>query len=266
MIDRRPVLGVRVAAVDRPEAANLIAEAARDKQPFGVTALAVHGVMESVQDPDLRYRLNDLEMVVADGQPVRWALKWLHGVSLPDRVCGPDLMEDLLRIAAAEGLPIYLYGSTQETLDNLTRHLDADYPGIVIAGTQPSRFRHSTAEEQADDIERIRASGAQLVFAGLGCPRQEIWTYEMRRGLSLPVLAIGAAFDYHARQLKRAPMWMQKRGLEWLYRLMQEPRRLWKRYLLLNPAYLTLVGLQRLKLRTIDPDKVTQEPTPVRPG
>jgi exopolysaccharide biosynthesis WecB/TagA/CpsF family protein len=160
-------------------------------------------------------------------------------------------MSDVCRLAAKEGLPVYFYGSKQETLVALgTRLVDA-YPGLVIAGHKASRFRPVTEEEQLSDAEAILASGARIVFAGLGCPRQEIWTHAMRGHLSLPVLAVGAAFDFHAGTVRRAPEWMQKRGLEWFFRLLQEPRRLWRRYLLLNPAFLALVVLQITGLKRI---------------
>ena len=266
MSGRHAVLGVNVDAIERDEAAARIMEAAIEGRALGVSALAVHGVMEAVADPGLQYRLNDIEMVLADGQPVRWALRLLHGVRLQDRVCGPDLMADLCAAAAVEGLPIFLYGSTDATLELLEASLLGAHPGLRIAGKQASRFRPSTPAEQEADIARIRDSGAKITFVGLGCPRQEIWTYETRRELSMPVLAVGAAFDFHAGLQHRAPLWMQKRGLEWLYRLRQEPRRLWRRYVLLNPAYLTLLALEVIGLRRISLHRITKEPAPARPG
>jgi N-acetylglucosaminyldiphosphoundecaprenol N-acetyl-beta-D-mannosaminyltransferase len=265
-LQRYPVLGIQITAIERQEAANVVLAAARDGIPLGVSALAVHGVMEGVFDPELQFRLNDLEMVVADGQPVRWALRWLHGVGLTERVYGPDLMNDVCRLAAREGLPIYLYGSTKDTLASLERSLRERHPGLTISGSRPSRFRSATDAEQDADVEEIRGSGARIVFAGLGCPRQEIWTYEMRNRLALPVLAVGAAFDFHAGTARQAPPWMQKRGLEWLFRLVQEPRRLWRRYLFLNPSYLALVALQATRLRTIPTTRGQMPKEPIRPG
>lgn len=263
---RKPVLGVAITATERAEAGEAVLEAARRGLPLGVSALAVHGVMEAVADPELQFRLNEIEMVVPDGQPVRWALDWLHGIRLHDRVSGPDLMDDVCAAAAREDLPIYCYGSTQATLDRLCAALTARYPGLSVAGARPSRFRPATADEQAADIAEIRASGARMVFVGLGCPRQEIWTYEMREALSMPVLAVGAAFDFHAGTVPRAPLWMQRRGLEWLYRLRREPRRLWRRYVILNPKYLTLVGLERIGIRRISPHRARPPRQPVRPS
>ncbi len=264
--ERHSVLGVGIHAIERAEAGRRIIDAAASSEPFGVSALAVHGVMEAVADPGLQFRLNDLELVVADGQPVRWALRWLHGIRLADRVYGPDLMADLCALAAERRLPIFLYGSTPETLASLIYELSSRYPNLEVAGSQPSRFRPSTADEQAADVARIRASGAKMTFVGLGCPRQEIWTYETRRALSMPVLAVGAAFDFNAGLKERAPEWMQRRGLEWLHRLMDEPARLWRRYLLLNPAYLALVALDKLGIRRIPMRRLSEGPVPVRPG
>ncbi len=263
---RYPILGVKVSAVERHQAAEAILDAARRRQPLGLSALAVHGVMEAVLNPELQYRLNDLEMVVADGQPVRWALRWIHKVQLDDRVYGPDLMADVCAMAASEGLSIFLYGSTEDTLTALETVLQARHPTLHIAGKQASRFRQTTAEEQDADAARILESGADIVFAGLGCPRQEIWTYEIRNKISLPVLAVGAAFDFHAGNAKRAPRWMQRRGLEWLYRLLQEPRRLWRRYVLLNPAYLTLLVLEKSQIRKISLDRAREPRELIRPG
>ncbi len=244
-----PVLGVNVHAVDYEEAVRRIVAAAQAGQPLAVSALAVHGVMTGYLDPIHRRRLNGLDLVVPDGQPVRWALRWLHGVKLRDRVYGPNLTLETIAAAAEAHLPIYFYGSTPETLERLTANLRRRFPGLVIAGAEPSKFRRTTAEEKEEIAARIRASGAKIVLVGLGCPRQEVWAYEYREALSMPLLAVGAAFDFHAGTLAQAPRWMQDRGLEWFYRLTREPKRLWRRYLILNPHYLTAVGLQALALR-----------------
>ena len=127
--------------------------------------------------------------------------------------------------------------------------MDEKFPGLKIVGSQPSRFRQVTADEQAEIAETIRRSGASIVLVGLGCPRQETWVFENRELISIPLLAVGAAFDFHAGTVSQAPLWFQNRGLEWLFRFVQEPRRLWKRYAFLNPLYLLLVVLQMAKLR-----------------
>jgi len=235
-----PVLGINISACDYEYAVDKILEHAEEGQPFSVSALAVHGVMTGTED-EHRRRLNGLDMVVPDGQPVRWALDWLHGVQLDDRVYGPELTIRLVAACAKKGVPIYLYGSTEETVSLFMENLERDYDGLKIAGWEPSKFRQLDKEEKDAVVGRIQASGAKVVFVGLGCPRQEVWAYEYRNDLSMPILAVGAAFDFHAGTLPQAPSWMQDKGLEWLFRLKEEPKRLWKRYLFLNPAYLWAV-------------------------
>ena len=242
---KRSVLGVLVDATDYVAATDQIVVAARERRPFAVTALAVHGVMTGVQDRAHNGRLNSFDLVTPDGQPVRWALNLVHGAALTDRVYGPTLTLRVLERAAAEGLPIYLYGSTQPTLDRLVPALEAMFPALKIAGVEASKFRASQPGEPAEIAERIKASGARIVLVGLGCPRQEIFAYAMRPLLDMPLLAVGAAFDYHAGLLKNPPAWMQKYALEWLWRLGLEPKRLWRRYVLLNPAYLTRLAAQK---------------------
>lgn len=246
---KKNVLGIGVDAVNYREAVERIITAAQNKTPFSLTALAVHGVMTGVLDRAHRYRLNHFDLIVPDGQPVRWALNLLHQADLSDRVYGPNLMLNVCEQAAAEGLPIYLYGSQEKVLRQLADNLRQRFPRLVIAGMQPSRFRQLTTEEKQLVVATIKASGAAITFVGLGCPRQEVWAYEYRDALSMPLLAVGAAFDFHAGTLPQAPASMQKYGLEWLFRLLQEPRRLWRRYVLLNPAYVSLLLLQLTKLK-----------------
>jgi N-acetylglucosaminyldiphosphoundecaprenol N-acetyl-beta-D-mannosaminyltransferase len=252
---RLNLLGIGICAVDYEAAVARILSAAEQQQPLGVSALAVHGVMTGVLDREHCYRLNQLEMLVPDGQPVRWALNWLHGAGLTDRVYGPHLTLQVCEAAAARGLPLFLFGSSQETLDRLEQNLLGRFPGLQIAGREPSRFRQLTAEERDRLVDRIRSSGAKITLVGIGCPRQEVWAYEFRERLSMPVLAVGAAFAFHAGQLAQAPPWMQRCGLEWLFRLLREPARLWQRYVLLNPAYLGLLALQALRLLRLQPDR-----------
>jgi N-acetylglucosaminyldiphosphoundecaprenol N-acetyl-beta-D-mannosaminyltransferase len=244
-----PILGVNVHAVDYEYAVDAMVRAAQEGRSCSVSALAVHGVMTGFQDPVHSRRLNGLDLVVPDGQPVRWALKWLHGQALADRVYGPNLTLYTAKAMAEKGLPIYLYGSTAPVLEKFSANLAAKFPGLKIAGQEPSKFRRLDPEERKAVVERIKASGARAVFVGLGCPRQEVWAFEYRDLLGLPILAVGAAFDFHAGTLPQAPPFMQKRGLEWLFRLIQEPKRLWRRYLILNPLYLWGIGLQKTRVR-----------------
>ena len=246
--NKRNVLGIGVSVVDYDGAVDAIIAAGRERSPLKVTALAVHGVMTGALDSEHRWRLNRFDLVTPDGQPVRWALNLLHRASLDDRVYGPELTLRVCARAAREGLPVYLYGSRPEVLERLEANLIDRFPELVICGRRPSLFRTSSADEKAEIAEEIRKSGARVVLVGLGCPRQEVWAYEYADMLSLPVLAVGAAFDFHAGLLPQAPRMLQDRGLEWLYRLVQEPRRLWRRYLLLNPTFLIMLAAQALGL------------------
>jgi hypothetical protein len=155
--------------------------------------------------------------------------------------------------ASSLDLPIFLFGSKAEVVARLSENLRERFPTLRIAGVEPSKFRSLTADERDHLAARIRASGARIVFVGLGCPRQETWAYEMRDRLSVPILAVGAAFDFHAGTLAQAPRWMQDHTLEWLYRLSREPRRLWRRYLGLGPRFIGLVLAQKLRLKRFDP-------------
>jgi len=263
MIDRgkRSVLGVLVDAVDYEAATERIVEAAQQRKGMAITALAVHGVMTGVEDAEHNSRLNSFDLVTPDGQPVRWALNWLHGAGLSDRVYGPELTIRVLARCAEDGLPVYLYGSTRETLDQLVPALEARLPGLRVVGAEPSGFRLAEPEDPERIAHRIRNSGARVVLVGLGCPRQEQFTHAMRPHFDGPLLAVGAAFDYHAGGLRIPPAWMQRRGLEWLWRLGLEPRRLWRRYLLLNPAYAARLIAQRLGWRHQRPAPSTSETT-----
>jgi len=254
MIDKgkRSVLGVLVNVIDYEAAVATIVAAARAGRGLAVSALAVHGVITGLADAEQRYRLNHLDLVVPDGQPVRWALNLLYGIGLRQRVYGPDLTLRVYAEAERHGLGVYLYGSTTATLERLQTNLRQRFPYLPIVGAEPSQFRRLSAAEQQALNERIRATGARIVCVGLGCPRQEVWAYEQRDQLGAAILAVGAAFDFHAGSQQQAPHWMQERGLEWLFRLSSEPRRLWRRYLLLNPLYLTQLLFQKLRLKDFD--------------
>lgn len=207
---------------------------------YGVTALAVHGLIEGYRNAALKSQINSIDLVVPDGQPVRWAMNVLHHTNLKDRVYGPTLMLKVLHAAQLRNIPVFFYGSKQETLDMLRDNLMKQFPNLQIIGMQADRFRESTEEEKIRDRNLITDLGAKLVFVGRGCPRQEQWVAENKVHIPAVLIAVGAAFDFHARTVKQAPAWMQNMGLEWLFRLIQEPKRLWKRYLLTNTIFLFL--------------------------
>jgi N-acetylglucosaminyldiphosphoundecaprenol N-acetyl-beta-D-mannosaminyltransferase len=268
MIDagKRSVLGIMIDVVDYEAATERILAAARQQRPLALTALAVHGVMTGVHDPAHAARLNSFDLATPDGQPVRWTLNWLYRAGLTDRVYGPTLTMRVLERCATESLPVYLYGSTDDTLQRLTAVLNTHLPELKIAGVEPSKFRQCTPGEAEQIADRIRTSGARVVLVGLGCPRQEVFTYAMRPHLNLPLLAVGAAFDYHAGLLRVPPAWMQRAGLEWVWRLGLEPRRLWRRYLLLNPAFVARLAAHRTGLLRRTPAAPATEPLPTFPA
>jgi N-acetylglucosaminyldiphosphoundecaprenol N-acetyl-beta-D-mannosaminyltransferase len=263
MIDRgkRNVLGIGIDVCDYDGAVERILDAATTGQPLSMSALAVHGIMTGVSDAEHRHRLNHLDLVTPDGQAVRWGLNLLHRARLADRVYGPTLSLHVLRRAEAEGLAVCFYGSTPEVLAQLRSRLTDRYPSLVIAGLWPSQFASADPDACDEIAARIRTSGARICFVGLGCPRQEVFVWAMRDRLGMPALAVGAAFDYHAGLQIEPPQWVQRRGLQWLWRLAAEPRRLWRRYLLLNPAYLTLLAAQRLRVWRPQPAGRPPDPT-----
>ncbi|MBE9041121.1 WecB/TagA/CpsF family glycosyltransferase [Oscillatoriales cyanobacterium LEGE 11467] len=241
------ILGVGVSRTNYHECTEFIIQNAKLRESCTVAPTHVHGIMSGYLDREHGSYLNQFTMVTPDGQPVRWALNLLRqsgDVPLRERVCGPVLTLHICQRAAQENLSVFFYGSTEPVLEKLQRNLKRQFPNLKIAGTISPPFRPLSDEEQAEYIEQIRASGASIVFVGLGCPRQEKWAFEHRHQLNCPLICIGAAFDFHSGNLPLAPAWMQNAGLEWLFRLTQEPTRLWKRYLLLNPLYVMLLGAQ----------------------
>jgi len=239
------VIGVEVDAVDYEAAVDRIIAAAASRTPYRVSALAVHGVMTGVDDSQHLARLNAFDLVTPDGQPVRWAMNWVHATALRDRVYGPDLTLAVCRAAVEQDLSVYFHGSTPDTLAHLEHRLPTLVPGIRIAGTSPSTFGTSTPDELDQLAARIRSTGASVCFVGLGCPRQEVFVFENADRLSMPCLAVGAAFDFHAGLQKEPPAWVQRAGLQWSQRLMRNPRRLWRRYVILNPRFAARVLRQR---------------------
>ena len=234
-----------MSIVDLPGAVDRIGEWVRNKPATEyVCVTGVHGVMESQRDPTLRDVHNLSGLTVPDGMPLVWAGKYAGARSI-ERVYGPDLMLRVLAVAEACGWSSYFYGAAPGTAEFLIGKLLARYPGLKVAGLESPPFRPLTARERTETIARIDRSRADLVWVGLSTPKQERWMYDMAPHLRPTVLlGVGAAFDIHAGLLPQAPAWMQRSGLEWLYRLRQEPRRLWRRYLFNNPLFIIRVALQ----------------------
>jgi N-acetylglucosaminyldiphosphoundecaprenol N-acetyl-beta-D-mannosaminyltransferase len=244
------LLGVQVSVTDYAAVVERVIAAARGGRSLVVTAADVHEIMQAHADPVFAAVLNSFDIVTPDGQPLRWGMRWTRQARLAERVYGPTLMLQVCAAAANQQLPVLFYGGRSQTLERLSRRLSARLPALQIGGSIAGTFRPLSTREQDEHAARIRESGARIVFVGMGCPRQEWWMYHMRKRLQLPMLGVGAAFDFHAGTIKQAPPWMQARGLEWLYRLSREPRRLSRRYLVITPRYLPLIGLQALRPRT----------------
>jgi exopolysaccharide biosynthesis WecB/TagA/CpsF family protein len=234
---KHDLFGVQVSATNYREACEVILAAARNRMSAVVSLHAVHAVVTASGDPELREKVNRFELVAPDGQPVRWALNRLYHAGLTDRVYGPELMLRLCDGAAREGVPIYLYGGSPSVVEALQLRLPERFPELKIAGAESPPFRTLTAAEDAAVVRRINDSGAGIVFIGLGCPKQDHFAADHRDVIRGVQVCVGAAFDFHAGHKKIAPRWMQQRGLEWLFRLCQEPRRLWKRYLVTNTVF-----------------------------
>jgi N-acetylglucosaminyldiphosphoundecaprenol N-acetyl-beta-D-mannosaminyltransferase len=213
-----------------------------------LTAAAVNLVMSARDDPATMRAVRGATLAVPDGQPLVWALRLL-GHARATRVYGPDLMGLYCARAATTGTPMYLYGGrSEQALALLTERLCACFPGLRIVGGWSPPFRELTVEEREWVVEEIDSSGARVVWVGIGQPKQERWMSEMRPRLRAPLLVgVGAAFDFHAGIVSQAPSWMQRNGLEWVYRLSREPRRLWWRYASQNPRF--VVGFTRQYLR-----------------
>jgi exopolysaccharide biosynthesis WecB/TagA/CpsF family protein len=241
---RCDLFGVRVSATTYDEVCESIVGAVRAEEPAVVSFHAVHAIVTSSTDRELLRKVNNFDIIAPDGQPVRWALNRLYGARLPDRVCGPELMLRLCARAAAEGISIYLYGSSPEIINALIANLTQRYGGLIIAGAESPPFRKLSVEEDAEMVRRINDSGAGIVFIGLGCPKQDHFAADHRDRIRGVQVCVGAAFDFHAGHKKVAPAWMQRGGLEWVYRLVQEPRRLWRRYLVTNTLFIQKFVLQ----------------------
>ena len=232
------VLGIPLALTDYERTMDWIDARVNDRQRVCVSPATVHLVMRANEEKDTRASVLACSLIVPDGQPLVWAMHWLgHDAQ---RVYGPDLMASYCERAAATGTRMYLYGGrNQGALVQLALNLRRRYPGIKIVGGYSPPYRQFSEDEERNVIAEINRSGADVVWVGVGQPKQEQWMARMREGLEAPVLiGVGAAFDFHAGLIPQAPDSMQRLGLEWAFRLALEPRRLWRRYLRYNPRFI----------------------------
>ncbi len=233
----RRILGMRVDATSYAETADAVIERAEARAGGMVCVATAHMVIECVDDPALRRAVNSADRVTPDGMSLVFALRAL-GVGSATRVYGPSLLPILCARAEACGIPVGLYGGRPEVLRALVAELRRRFPRLRVPFTSSPPFRALDAAEDAAVCEAIRASGARILFVGLGCPKQERWMAARRESLPCVLVGVGAAFDFLAGAKPQAPAWMQGVGLEWLFRLAAEPRRLWRRYLVGNARFL----------------------------
>lgn len=233
------ILGVNIAITNMRDTVKLIVEQIDELKGEFICLSNVHTTVMSQQDEEYRRIQNSAFLALPDGSPLSLVQR-LRGYRTAEQVAGPDLMPALWEATENTGISHYFYGSTQESIDALSAKLRKDYPGLKIAGMEAPPFRPLTEEEDQEAVRRINESGAAIVWVGLGAPKQEKWMYEHRDRVNALMLGVGAGFDFHAGTVKRAPAWMRNHYLEWLYRLTQDPKRLWKRYVQTNGKFLLL--------------------------
>ena len=241
---RTNILGVGVSAVDMAQALEMIEGWIASKEPHYVCVSGVHGVMESQRDEMLRRIHNSAGLVTPDGMPLVW-LSRMKGFRHVERVYGPDLMLACCERSIAKGYRHFFYGGAEGVPERLAARLRERFPGLSVAGGYSPPFRPLSTEEDDALIRRIDETNPDIVWVGLSTPKQERWMYEHVGRLRAPVvIGVGAAFDFHAGLKRQAPRWMQRSGLEWFFRLVTEPRRLWRRYLINNPLFVWNILLQ----------------------
>jgi len=247
------ILGVGISAINLQRAVGEIEDWIASGVAHYVNLCTVHTVMECQSDARLRQIVNASGLSTPDGMPLVW-LSWLHGHQDAERVYGPDLMLALCERSQTTGHRHFFYGGAPGVAERLVRRLRSRYPALAVAGICSPPFRPVDAREDVETLDAINAAAPDIVWVGLGTPKQDYWVSTHRPLLSAPALiAVGAAFDFHAGLLRQAPRWMQRSGLEWLFRLVQEPRRLAYRYLVYNPLFVfrtasQLAGFQRYTL------------------
>jgi len=231
------VLGMRVDFTTYSQVVSRTRELIDGGQSAYVCVANVHMIMEAYDDSRFQKIINNADIVTPDGMPLVWGLKLL-GCKNAERVYGPKLTLELCAACAKSGIPVGFYGGSAEVMESLLQHLTKSFPSLDVVYSACPPYRTLTADEDREAIANIVKSGAEVLFVGLGCPKQEKWMAEHIDALRLVMIGVGAAFDFISRAKPQAPHWMQTCGLEWLFRLISEPKRLWKRYLLNNPRFI----------------------------
>jgi N-acetylglucosaminyldiphosphoundecaprenol N-acetyl-beta-D-mannosaminyltransferase len=250
---RFPVLGVLVDGVQIPEVVQQVESwVQRRENCHFIAVTGMHGVMEAQHDAEFRMVLNSADLVVPDGMPLVWIGR-LRGHQLARRVYGPELMLSVCESAATRGMRHFFFGGAPEVPEKLAQLLRKRFPGLNVVGAYSPPFGAVTRQEDQEIIAGINAAAPDVLWVGLSTPKQEKWMHAHRDRLSVPVLiGVGAAFDINSGMKRQAPVWLQERGLEWAFRLIQEPRRLWRRYILYGSQFIFYVGLELLRLRKSD--------------
>ncbi len=247
-LKNRSILRMRLDGTSYFDATERIVSWAKDAQSEYVCIANVHMTMEVYDDPSFASLVNEAALVTPDGMPLVWGLRAL-GLKDASRVYGPTLTLHVCEAAAQEGIPVGLYGGTTESLVAFTQFLHEQFPGIQIVCQIAPPFRALTPTEDAAYTQQIIEAGARILLVGIGCPRQERWMAAHQPKIPAVMLGVGAAFDFHSGRVKQAPPWLQKVGLEWMFRLFMEPKRLWKRYFKHNPRFVFFFAQQYLGLR-----------------
>jgi N-acetylglucosaminyldiphosphoundecaprenol N-acetyl-beta-D-mannosaminyltransferase len=248
-IPRVDILGVNVSAINMVQALDTIEAWIATGEKNYVCVTGVHGVMESQRDEELRRIHNAAGMVTPDGMPLVWISR-LRGYRHVDRVYGPDLLLELCACSVTRGYRNYFYGGGAGVPDLLAERLREKFPGLEVVGVFSPPFRELTLDEDGDVVQAINRARPDIVWIGLSTPKQERWMARHSKSLNAPVLiGVGAAFDFHAGIKRQAPRWMQRSGLEWLYRLGCEPRRLWRRYVFNNSLFIMLTIARACRVR-----------------
>lgn len=240
--DCHSVLGANIDVLTWDKAISRIVAWGHARESRYICICNVHSVVTTTRDAEYKRIINEADMCTPDGAPIAWAMR-RFGMRSQERINGPDLMWHYLARAQELGQKVFFYGSTVKTLTELRKAIAAKFPRLQIAGMHSPPFRPLSDEEDSAEVEMINRSGAQVIFVGLGCPKQERWMAAHRGRIQGVMIGVGAAFDYHSGLLRRAPVWWQRNGLEWLYRLICDPQRLMKRYMVTNTLF--VIGFSR---------------------
>lgn len=240
------ILGVNICVTNLSETVGMIESSLNELKGKYICVSNVHTTVMSHEEDAYKKIQNESFVALPDGKPLSIVSK-LRGYKEAERVTGPDLMKEIFEVSEKKGYKHYFYGSTNETLDKLMKELELEYPKLNVVGYHSPPFRPLSEEEDSEIISQINNINPDFIWVGLGAPKQEIWMSDHAGKINSLMIGVGAGFDYFAKNIKRAPRWMQKFSLEWMYRLMQDPKRLWKRYLVYNTKFIILVIKEHIK-------------------